>query len=76
LKDILDLENVIQRVLSGVDMNIGAFWSGYEHYQSMGVRNLEESTDYLRRQQQHHGFKVVDDRQQTLQVFPPSGDAT
>ena len=53
----------------------GAFWSGYEHYQSMGVRNLEESTDYLRRQQQHHGFKVVDDRQQTLQVFPPSGDA-
>ena len=53
----------------------GAFWSGYEHYQSTGVRNLEESTDYLRRQQQHHGFKVIDDRQQTLQVFPPSGDA-
>ena len=53
----------------------GAFWSGYEHYQSTGLRNLEESTSYLRRQQQHHGFKVIDDRQQTLQVFPPSGDA-
>jgi REP element-mobilizing transposase RayT len=53
----------------------GAFWSGYEHYQSTGVRNLEESTNYLRRQQKHHGVTVIDDRQQTLQVFPPSGDA-
>jgi hypothetical protein len=53
----------------------GAFWSGYEHYQSTGMRNIEESTDYLRRQQQHHGIKAIDDRQQVLQVFPPSGDA-
>ena len=29
----------------------GAFWSGYEHYRSTGVRSLEGSTDYLRRQQ-------------------------
>ena len=28
------------------------------------------STNYLRRQQQHHGFKVIDDRQQTLQGVP------
>ena len=48
----------------------GAFWSGYEHYQSTGLRNLEESTNYLRRQQKHHNVKVIDDRQQTLSVFP------
>jgi len=43
-----------------------AFWSGYEHYQSTGLRNLEESTDYLRRQQEHHNIKIIDDRQQQL----------
>ena len=47
----------------------GAFWSGYEHYQSTGLRNLEESTDYLRRQQEHHNLKIVDDRQQVLPGF-------
>ncbi|MFW6122255.1 MAG: hypothetical protein ACOC80_15335 [Petrotogales bacterium] len=40
----------------------GAFWSGYEHYQSTGLKNLKESTDYLRRKQQHHGIRVIDDR--------------
>jgi REP element-mobilizing transposase RayT len=53
----------------------GAFWSGYEHYQSTGLRNLKESTVYLQRQQQYHNIKVVDDCQQTLPGFPPSGDA-
>jgi len=52
-----------------------AFWSGYEHYQSTGLSNLEESTSYLRRQQQHHSIRLIDDRQQALQVFPPSRDA-
>ena len=52
-----------------------AFWSGYEHYQSIGLKNIEESTQYLREQQSHHQVKMIDDRQQTLEVLPPSGDA-
>ncbi len=47
----------------------GAFWSGYEHYQSTGLRSLEESTEYLHRQQEHHHIKIVDDRQQVLPGF-------
>jgi REP element-mobilizing transposase RayT len=53
----------------------GAFWSGYEHYQSIGLKNFEESTQYLRDQQSHHQVKLIDDCQQTLEVLPPSGDA-
>ena len=44
----------------------GGFWSGYEHYESTGLTNLEESSVYLRDQQQHHNVRVIDDRQQHL----------
>jgi hypothetical protein len=40
----------------------GGFWSGYE----TGLIDLEKSTAYCRSQQQHHGVKVIDDRQQRL----------
>ncbi|MBE3136624.1 MAG: transposase [Thermoplasmata archaeon] len=40
----------------------GGFWSGYEHYESTGLTNLEESSPYLRDQQRHHNVTVVDDR--------------
>jgi len=54
----------------------GSFWSGYEHPESTGRKNLEESSAYLCDQQQHHRVNVVDDAQQKLDVFlPPSGDA-
>ena len=53
----------------------GAFWSGYERYQSTGMRNLEESTNYLRIQPAHHQFKSNDDRQKMLDAYPPDGDA-
>jgi REP element-mobilizing transposase RayT len=53
----------------------GAFWSGYEHYQSIGLKNFQESTRYLQHQQSHHQVKVIDDRQQTLEVISPSVDA-
>jgi len=54
----------------------GSFWSGYEHHESTGRKNLEESSAYLRDQQQHHGVAVVDDAQQKLDMFlPPSEDA-
>ena len=44
----------------------GGFWSGYEHHESTGRIDLDESTDYCRSQQNRHGVKVIDDRQQQL----------
>ena len=44
----------------------GSFWSGYEHHESTGLKNLEESSDYCRNQQLHHGVFVIDDCQQRL----------
>jgi len=31
----------------------GAFWSGYEHHQSIG-KDMQQSTSYIRSQPQHH----------------------
>ena len=44
----------------------GSFWSGYEHHQSTGILNLEQSSSYCRDQQRHHGVVVIDDCQQRL----------
>jgi len=44
----------------------GGFWSGYEHHESTGLKNLDESITYCRNQQIHHGVTVIDDRQQQL----------
>ena len=44
----------------------GSFWSGYEHHESTGLKNLEESSDYCRNQQLHHGVFVIDDCQERL----------
>ena len=37
----------------------GSFWSGYEHHQSTGLTNLEESSQYLLDQQRHHNLVVA-----------------
>jgi REP element-mobilizing transposase RayT len=44
----------------------GGFWSGYDHYESTGWKNIEESSTYIRDQPRHHNAFVVDDRQQRL----------
>ena len=49
----------------------GGFWSGYDHYESTGWKNLEESSAYIRDQPCYHNAHVVDDRQQRL---PPHHD--
>ena len=45
----------------------GSFWSGYEHHQSTGLTNLEESSQYLRDQQRHHNLVIAG--QQKLPFF-------
>ncbi|VVB98988.1 Transposase IS200 like protein [uncultured archaeon] len=47
----------------------GSFWSGYEHHQSTGLQDIDESAEYIRNQTQHHNITVVDDRQMHLATF-------
>jgi REP element-mobilizing transposase RayT len=44
----------------------GGFWSGYDHYESTGWKNLEESGAYIRDQSNHHKIQILDGRQQLL----------
>ena len=44
----------------------GGFWSGYDHYESTGWKNIEESSIYIRDQPRHHNVYVVDAKQQRL----------
>ena len=47
----------------------GNFWSGYEHHESTGIKNIEESAAYIKDQERHHAIKIIDDRQQKLVPF-------
>ena len=47
----------------------GSFWSGYEHHESTGRKDLEASNRYIRSQQEHHKVQVIDDRQKKLNHF-------
>ncbi|MBI4738776.1 transposase [Candidatus Woesearchaeota archaeon] len=47
----------------------GSFWSGYEHHQSTGMQDIDESTECIRNQAVHHCIEVVDDTQMKLAAF-------
>jgi REP element-mobilizing transposase RayT len=47
----------------------GSFWSGYEHHESTGLKDIVASEAYIRSQQAHHGVTVIDDRQQKISSF-------
>jgi REP element-mobilizing transposase RayT len=44
----------------------GGFWNGYDHYESTGWKNLEQSSEYIRDQSRHHNANVIDEKQQQL----------
>ena len=50
----------------------GSFWSGYEHHESTGVKDMVAADAYIESQQMHHNIKVVDDRQAKLATFTAS----
>ena len=52
----------------------GSFWSGYEHHESTGRKDLEVSNAYIRNQQTHHDVKVINDRQKVLRIFTAERD--
>ena len=47
----------------------GSFWSGYEHHESTGVKDMVAADAYIESQLVHHNIKVLDDRQQKLVWF-------
>ena len=47
----------------------GSFWSGYEHHESTGRKDLGASNRYIRSQQEHHKIQVINDRQKKLDLF-------
>jgi REP element-mobilizing transposase RayT len=51
----------------------GSFWSGYEHHESTGKKDLKASEKYIRNQQEHHQVRIIDDRQKRLDFFAVTG---
>ena len=52
----------------------GSFWSGYEHHESTGKKDLATSEIYIRNQQKHHQIKIIDDTQKKLNFFTAEQD--
>ena len=44
----------------------GSFWSGYEHHESTGKKDMRCADTYILSQEKHHGVSVINDVQQTL----------
>ena len=55
---------------------LGSFWSGYEHHESIGRKDFQESTNYILDQERHHNIHVIDDRQQKLNIFAAARDTS
>jgi len=52
----------------------GSFWSGYEHHESAGIKDLKSAEAYILDQEKHHNIKVIDDRQKKLFSFAAERD--
>ena len=52
----------------------GSFWSGYEHHESTGRKDMVASDVYIRSQEKHHHIKVIDDAQKMLFSFTAERD--
>lgn len=39
----------------------GSFWSGYEHHESTGRKDMQEADAYIRSQQEHHNVRIIKD---------------
>ena len=53
---------------------LGSFWSGYEHHEATGMKDFDASTAYIKKQTEHHGIAVIDDRQHPLTNFTAERD--
>ncbi|MBN2422421.1 transposase [Candidatus Woesearchaeota archaeon] len=54
----------------------GSFWSGYEHHESTGKKDMNEADDYILSQEMHHEVKVINDVQKNIFSFTAEQDTT
>jgi len=47
----------------------GSFWSGYEHHESTGRKDIIASDKYILSQEEHHNIKIINDVQKNLFSF-------
>ena len=52
----------------------GSFWSGYEHHESTGRKDMFAADKYIIDQEKHHAVKVVHDVQKKLFSFTAEQD--
>ena len=52
----------------------GSFWSGYEHHESTGRKDIQESDDYINKQIEHHKVNVINDVQKKIFSYTAEQD--
>ena len=52
----------------------GSFWSGYEHHESTGRKDIQASDAYILSQEKHHDVKVIHDVQKKIFSFTDTVD--
>jgi len=52
----------------------GSFWSGYEHHESTGRKDIVASDKYILSQEEHHKVKVIRDVQKSIFSFVTEQD--
>lgn len=52
----------------------GSFWSGYEHHESTGRKDMDEADNYIQKQQEHHKIHVINDVQKNIFSFTAEQD--
>ncbi len=53
---------------------LGSFWSGYEHHESTGTKNMKVGDEYILSQEKHHNVNVVNDVQKNIFSFTAEQD--
>jgi len=51
-----------------------SFWSGYEHHESTGTKDMNAADKYIRNQEAHHKVKVIHDVQKSIFSFAAEQD--
>ncbi len=52
----------------------GSFWSGYEHHESTGRKDIKASDEYILSQEEHHKVQVICDVQKKIFSFAADED--
>lgn len=53
---------------------LGSFWSGYEHHESTGRKDMYASDKYILSQEERHNVRVINDASTTLFSFTADED--